>query len=70
MELERTPTATSSKLLRVALRSASTPVREVAYNPVSHTAKPRLREAVSCLRPHSLQGQTKSCHPEPLIVHL
>lgn len=34
------------------------PVREVAYNPVSYTAKLRLREAVSCLRPHSLQGQT------------
>lgn len=38
--------------------SASTPVRKTAYDPISQMTKLRLREPVSCLRPHSLQGQT------------
>lgn len=40
------------------LSSASTPVREAACDPISQMTKLRLREAVSCSRPHNLQGQT------------
>lgn len=70
LELERTPTATPSKLLRAALRTTRTPMRGAAQDPLSQTTKRRLREAGHRAQGHTAARADQSCHAEPPGVHL